>query len=189
MAFRKGIGLVKRIYKWFWVWDMAKEKAFLEEKAREGFILKSVSLGHYTFAEGKPKELVYQMDFKGLDRKISEEAYLQLYEDAGWTLAATLGGWYYFSQESSDEIDLLIFNDNASKAAIYKRLLAFLLLTGFPVYYQMLFIFPNLSSTRLDFPNFYFFFRILVVLIAILHLAALAKIYSMYRNTLSDIKE
>ena len=180
---------MKKINKWFWVWNLEDEKAFLEEKAREGLILKSVSLGSYTFEESKPKDLIYQMDFKGLDRKISEDEYIQLYEDAGWNLAGRLGGWYYFSQETSEDIDLLIFNDNASKALIYKRLLAFLLLVGFPMYYQIIVMFPNLSSDSFEFPNFYFFFRIFVWLIAILHLSALVKIFSMYRRTKSDIKE
>jgi hypothetical protein len=189
MEFRKRVKNVKRINKRFWVWNLEEEKAFLEEKAREGLILKSISLGGYTFEESEPKDLIYQMDFKGLDRKISEDEYIQLYEDAGWNLAGRSGGWYYFSQESSEDIDLLIFNDNASKASIYKRLLAFLLITGFPLYYQIIFFLPNLSSNRLDFPNIYFFFRIIVVLIAILHLSALVKIFRMYKKTISDIKE
>lgn len=180
---------VKRINKWFWVWNIEEEKAFLEEKAREGLVLKSVSLGGYTFEESEPKTLIYQMDFKGLDRKISEAEYLQLYADAGWNLAGRLGSWFYFSQESCEEIDLMIFNDNASKAAVYKRILAVLLLTGFPIYYQMIIRFPNLSSTSLAYPNFYFFFRIFLVPIMILHLFALVKIFTMYRRTISNIKE
>jgi len=180
---------MKKINKWFWVWNLEEEKAFLEEKARQGLILKSVSLGGYTFEESQPKNLIYQMDFRGLDRKISEDEYIQLYEDAGWNLAGRLGGWYYFSQESSEDIDLLIFNDNASKSLVYKRILAFLLLVGFPLYYQIIFVFPNFVSTRFEFPNFYFFFRIVMILIAILHLFALVKIFSMYRRTKSDIKE
>jgi hypothetical protein len=129
------------------------------------------------------------MDFRGFDRKISEDEYLQLYEDAGWTLAGRLGGWYYFCQESSEDVDLLIFNDNASKALIYKRILAFLLLTGFPLYYQFIFVFPSLSSSKFAFPSFYFFLRIILLIIAILHLSALVKIFSMYRKTISDIRE
>jgi len=180
---------VEKINKWFWVWNLEEEKAFLEEKAREGLVLKSVSLGRYTFEESTPKDLIYQMDFKGLDQKISEDEYLQLYEDAGWNLAGRLGGWYYFSQESSEEMNLLIFNDNASKALIYKRLLAFLLLVGFPMYYQIIVMFPNLSSTSFEYPSFYFFLRIFVWIIAILHRSALVKIFSMYRRTQSDIRE
>jgi hypothetical protein len=185
----KGINNVKRINKWFWVWNMEEEKAFLEEKAREGLILKKVSLGSYVFEECEPRDMIYQMDFKGLDQKISEDEYLQLYEDAGWSLVGRLGGWYYFSQESSEDINLLMFNDNASKALVYKRILGFLLLVGFPMYYQLMFVFPNLSSTSFEFPNFYFFFRIIMFLFAILHFSALVKIFSMYRKMKRDIKE
>jgi len=180
---------MKKINKWFWVWNLEEEKAFLEEEARKGLILKSVHLGSYVFEESEPKDLIYQMDFKGLDRKISEDEYIQLYEDSGWDLAARFGSWYYFSQESSESGNLRIFNDNASKASVYKRILAFLLLTGFPLYYQMLIFFPNLTNERFEFPNFYFFFRILVILFAILHLSALVKIFSMYKKTIGDIRE
>ena len=180
---------MKKIRKWFWVWNLEEEKAFLEERAREGLILRSVSLGSYTFEENEPQDLIYQMDFKGLDRKISEDEYLQLYQDAGWSLAGRLGSRYYFSRESSEAQDLDIFNDNASKAAVFKRILGFLLLTGFPLYYQIMFIFPNMSSERLEFPSFYFFFRILAILLAVLHLSALVKIFSLYRKTVSNIRE
>ena len=189
MAFVKGAMNVKKISKWFWVWNLDQEKAFLEEKAREGLILNRVGLGRYNFEEGEPQDLVYQMDFKGFDRKMSESEYLQLYQDAGWTLAGRLGSWYYFSQESSEGQDLGLFNDNASKAAVYKRILGFLLLTGFPMYYQLIFSFPNLSSSSFEFPNFYFFFRIFLSLVAVLHLVAMLKILCMYRRTLRDIKE
>ena len=180
---------MEKINKWFWVWNLEEEKAFLEEKAREGLILNHVSLGRYTFEQSDPKDLIYQMDFKGFDRKISDDEYVQLYQDAGWHLAGRLGSWYYFSQEANEEIESKIFNDNASKASVYKRLLVVLLLTGFPLYYQILFFFQNLSRLSLESPDFYFFFRIVIVLIAILHLSAVVKIFSMYRKTKNTITE
>jgi hypothetical protein len=180
---------MKKINKWFWVWNLEEEKLFLEEKAKEGLILKSVSLGSYTFEETQPRRLIFQMDFRGVDQKISEAEYIQLYEDAGWNFAARLAGWYYFYQEVRKELDLSIFNDNASKAAVYKRILAFLLITGFPLYFQVLFVFPNMSGSRMDFPNFYFFFRIFITLITTLHIAALIKIYTMYKKTSDSIRE
>lgn len=180
---------MKKINKWFWVWNLEKEKQFLEEKAREGLILKGVNLGSYYFEETNPQKLVYQMDFKGFDQKISEDEYIQLYEDAGWNFVARLGSWYYFCQEANEGIDLSIFNDNASKAAVYKRILVFLLITGFPLYFQVLFISPNLSSTRIGVSNFYSFIRIFMMLIALLHIVAFVKIFSMYKKTIAGIKE
>ena len=180
---------MKKINKWFWVWNLEEEKQFLETKAKEGLILKGVKLGSYYFEESNPQKLVYQMDFKGIVQKISEDEYIQLYEDAGWHFVARLGSWYYFCQEGNEGIDLSIFNDNSSKAAVYKRIMAFLLLTGFPLYFQVIFIFPNLSNSSLEFPNFHFFIRIFMIFVAILHFSAFVKIYSMHKQAIGGIKE
>jgi hypothetical protein len=178
-----------KIKKWFWVWNQEQEKKFLEEKAKEGLMLSSVGLGAYYFEESEPTKTVYQMDFRGLGQKISEEEYLQIYEDAGWRLVSKFGGWYYFSQDWKEGIDLSIFNDNSSKAEVYKRILGFLFLTGFPLYYQVIIMFPNLPDSKFEFPGFYFYFRIIIVILVILHLFAVQKIFRMYLRFKKDIKE
>lgn len=180
---------MKKIKKWFWVWNQEEEKKFLEQKAKEGLILTKVGLGVYYFEEGKVQKLTYQMDFRGLGQKISEEEYLQIYEDAGWKLVSKIGGWCYFYQEWKEDIDLSIFNDNDSKAGVYKRLLIFLFITGFPLYYQTIIMFPNMLESKLEFPKFYFFFRIIAFIITILHVLAVLKILRMYGKLKNNIRE
>lgn len=180
---------MKKVNKWFWVWNQDAEKEFLENKAREGYVLNKVGFGSYYFDESKAQNLIYQMDFRGFGGKIPEEEYLQLYEDAGWRLAARMGGWYYFYQEGRDGIDSSIFNDNNSKRAVLKRLLIVLMIIGFPLYYQTLIMFPNMEPAKLSFPSFYFFFRILSIILVALHLLAVLKIYRMYRTLRRNITE
>lgn len=179
----------KRVNKLFWVWDHEKERAFLEDMAKQGYRLKNVRFGSYDFIESTSEERIYQFDFKGLD-KMPEEEYLQLYEDSGWDLDAKFGGWYYFSKAvTEDEIDLSIFNDTASKKAKYKRLLIYLMIVGFPLYYQVFFMIPYMALDELTFPSFYFFFRIVIYIVAGLHIAAVLKIVSMYRKLDDHMKE
>jgi len=180
---------MQKVNKWFWVWNQNEEKQFLEEKAQEGYVLKKVGFGSYYFDKTEMQQLIYQMDFRGLDGKISEEEFLQLYEDAGWQFATKMGGWYYFYQEGTAGIDVSLFNDNNSKSAVLKRLLIFLMIIGFPLYYQTLILFPNMEPGKILFPSFYFFFRILSIIITVLHFFAVLKIYSMYRTLKSNIRE
>jgi len=76
--------------------------------------------------EDQPKKLIYQFDFKGID-KIKKEEYLQIYEDAGWRFISKFGSWYYFAREwSEEESELSLFSNNESKRAKYRQLLLFL---------------------------------------------------------------
>jgi hypothetical protein len=180
---------MKTIKKWFWVWQQDEEKKYLEQQALAGLRLSKIGFNKYFFSEAAPEELVYEMDFRGLNNKIKEDEYLQLYEDAGWQLAAKYGSWYYFYQEKANNTQSSIFNDNKSKGAVYKRLLVFLLIIGFPLYYQTIFLFPNLPLAETTYPNFYFFFRIVVSIFVILHLFALIRIFLLYKKTKENIKE
>ena len=179
----------KTVRKWFWVWQEDKERKFLEEMASKGFRLVDVGFGTYEFEEAEPENLIYQFDFRGID-KIKEDEYLQIYEDAGWRFVSRFGRWYYFAKERGDEESVpAIFSDNESKRARYRRLLVVLIIVGLPLYYQIIIMFPGMPETKLEFPSFYFFARILVAILAVLHILAVWKIMVMYRRMKSYIQE
>ena len=180
---------MKTVKKIFFVWNSKEERDFLEQKAKEGYRLVDVKFGKYIFQEEDPKNIIYQFDFKGLG-KIPEDEYISFYIDTGWILACKYGGWYYFYKEIKEGESIpSIYSDNNSKKSKYKRLLGFLLLTGFPLYYQNIVMFPNMESSKLEFPKFYFFFRIIVIIVTILHLFALIKVYTIYHKISKDLKE
>ena len=180
---------MKIVKKLFFVWGEQKEKAFLEHMAEDGYKLVKVRFGKYFFKEDLPKNVVYQFDYKGLG-KIDENEYLSFYTDTGWTLACEYGGWYYFYQEIQEgQENPTIYSDNHSMKARYRRLLAFLALTGFPLYYQALIFFPNMALSDLTFPSFYFFFRPVVYIFMILHMFALYKVIKLYRKLDKNINE
>lgn len=179
----------KVVKKIFWAWNDDKEEIFLEEMALKGFELIKIGYGKYTFKEGTPKKIKYQLDFKGLTR-MSEQEYLQIYEDAGWENIHRLGSWYYFAQEyKEDSPDLSIFSDNRSRLEKYKRLILFLIITGFPLYYNVLILFPTLDQTELTFPKFYFFFRIIAIILILLHASAMLKLVNKIIKDKKSIKE
>lgn len=176
--------LTKR--KMFFAWQMEKEKQWLEDHAKRGYVLKDIKAFKYTFEKQDPIELVYQFDFQVLSKE-KEQEYLELLKD--WTLVKRYGGWYYFYKVNSDDSEPVLYSDNASKKALYVRLVGFLLLVGFPLYYQIFFMYPNMDENRFEYPNFYFFMRIIVLLFLLLHTYAILRILNVYIKYKHRIKE
>ena len=179
---------MKTVRRLFFAGEENKEQFFLEDMARKGYKLVSVGLARYHFEEMTPKEVVYQFDFKGMDN-IDEAEYQQYYEEAGWGWVTGYGSWYYFYQEKDEALtDLEIFNNNESKRAKFRRLLIFLLITGFPLYYQVLIFLPYLAREG-DIGPFFRGLRIMVTILALLHGYALIRLGLGYRKLLNQIKE
>lgn len=170
--------------KFFFAWHEEKEKDFIEEKAKEGLELVSVGLFKYNFKQSVPSETKYSFDFRSFD-KMSEDEYLQLYEDAGWTYVCRYGGWYYFKNDGEHSVEL--FSNYQSIKQKYQRLLLFLLITGFPLYYQALVLIPSLEVV--EFPSFYGILKWIVYPLTILHAFALIKIFNIYIRYKDKIKE
>lgn len=168
--------MIKTVRKWFWAWNDDKEEKFLEKMAEDGYKLIDVQLGKYIFEENEKSTVRYQLDFKGMGG-IKEEEYLQIFEDAGWEFVDRLGSWYYFRKAYNEESpDISIFNDNGSRLEKYRRIILLLIVTGFPIYFQVLIVFPNLDREKFGYPNFYFFFGIFVTVLVIIHVAALIRL-------------
>lgn len=175
------------VRKVLFAWQEKKEQKFLEEMAMKGYKLADVGFFRYTFEETEPCELIYQFDFKGLKQDDLDE-YLQLYEDAGWEHVTRFGSWYYFCRKKEEAMDMSLFNDNTSKKEKYKRLILFLLLTGFPLYYQVFIMIPVMNASEtLD--SFYSWFRIIAYPLTAIHAFALYKIITVYRRLGNGIRE
>jgi len=180
---------MKIVKKLFFVWNEKEERVFLEKMAKQGYTLTKVKFGKYYFEETNKTDIVYQFDFKGLDN-LPEDEYIQMYKDDGWELNCRYGGWYYFSKaRDNTKVSQSIFSNNESKKAKYKRLIKFLLIVGFPLFIQFLIIYPNMEPSTLEYPNFYFFARIISILLTILYALALTKIIGIYMKLSRSIKE
>jgi hypothetical protein len=163
---------MKVVKKMYFVWNMDKEKAFLEEMAQAGYMLVKVSFGKYYFEACEPEKVSFNFDFKGLDRMTVDE-FLGIYEDAGWEMVCNFGMWYYFAKKGEAGHDA-IFNNNDSKASRFRRILFFLLLTGFPLYYQAFIMFPAMEAAEFSLPSFYGILAFIIYPLAGLHLMVLA---------------
>lgn len=115
----------KIIWRYFFAWQEEKEKAFLENMAKDGYFLTETNTGKYIFNKSEPADVVYEIDFMGQDFEDVAE-YLQIYEDAGWQMVADKGSWFYFCRERSKDMNNSLFNDNTSKLEKYRRLLGYM---------------------------------------------------------------
>lgn len=127
--------------KYFFIWTMDKEKTYLEEMARKGYALTDVKLFKYYFEKIDPTDYVYEFDFQFL-LSMSEEDYLSFFED--WELVKRFGLWYYFRRIRTNTVKDFIYSDNESKRNMYKGIFIFLVLTGLPLYIQLLILGPQL---------------------------------------------
>lgn len=114
-------------FHWFWAWNDEKEEAWLREMAQDGWHFKSVGFpSNYVFESGPPIDMVYRLDYF-VERK-EKENYIQMFQDANWEHLGELSGWQYFRQETKDGEVPEIYNDNASKALKYQRLLMYIVI-------------------------------------------------------------
>jgi hypothetical protein len=102
--------------------DLDKEERWLNEMAKQGYVLTGKSMG-YTFDKDEHNQAVIRIDYRTFKRKEDFNNYLTLFEDSGWThLSGTKqsGSQYFMKNEHSSTED--IFSDVDSKAGRYKRL-------------------------------------------------------------------
>lgn len=118
--------------KFFWHWEDDKEEAWLTEMAKQGLhLVKPGALSRYTFVQGEPRNEIYRLDFIQSGKK--DDAYMQLFQDAGWEYAGEMMGWQYWHKEVGHEETAEIYTDPESKIQKYQRLLGFLLILSLPV--------------------------------------------------------
>ncbi|RJE83975.1 DUF2812 domain-containing protein [Paenibacillus sp. 1011MAR3C5] len=103
--------------------DLEKEEQWLNDMARQGYILSRKSIG-YEFEPAKPGlDVAIRIDYRTFRRASDFEDYRALFEDCGWAhIAGTRSsGAQYFKKTGTDTEDD-IFSDLDSKAGRYKRL-------------------------------------------------------------------
>ncbi|MBU3102718.1 DUF2812 domain-containing protein [Clostridium gasigenes] len=93
---------LKRVFKLFYIFDIHKEEAWLNEMARMGLHFKSVKLvGLYTFKKGKCEDGVYRIDFK--EKIYDKEEYYKLYREYGFEYISKMRYFNYFKYTGEKE--------------------------------------------------------------------------------------
>lgn len=116
---------IKKV-RWFWAWQDAKEEAWLESMAQDGWHLKSLGLPCvYFFGKGEPGRYSYRLDYMPADKEKFAE-YVQIFQDAGWEYIGEMSSWRYWRKQVAEGETAEIFTDTESKVRKYQRLLAYM---------------------------------------------------------------
>jgi len=101
--------------------DYAKEEAWLNEMARQGWALTGVNFG-YHFRPTEPQDTVIRIDFRAFATQAEFVNYRTLFEDSGWQhiVGTKNTGVQYFRRLSADSSED-IFSDELSRAERYRR--------------------------------------------------------------------
>ena len=114
----------KTVYKLFFVWDMEKEEAWLNEMAMHGWILDKVGFMRYTFVKGEPDSYAIRFELHGND-----PAYIAFMEETGAEYIGRVAGWMYFRKQASlGAFD--IYSDIDSRIGMLGRLAKMLSMVG-----------------------------------------------------------
>ncbi len=112
-------------FRFFVLTDYEIEEEYLRRMHRDGWKLTHVNLpGFYHFEKCEPEDVIYRIDFRPQE-KIDKEVYTRLFEDYGWEYLQDINDFSYFRKPAADvqnANDAEIFNDNASKLAMLKRI-------------------------------------------------------------------
>lgn len=106
--------------KWKFFLDLDKEERWLNEMAKQGWVLAGKSL-RYKFE--RDEEKLIKIDYRTFKLEKDLEDYLLLFEDSGWSHLAgnkNSGRQYFIKKDSNANDD--IFSDQRSKADRYKRM-------------------------------------------------------------------
>lgn len=109
----------KIFYKWWWGWEPGVIEAWLEEKEARGWRLVKSNLGgiRFQFAPGQPRQVAYAVDYQ----QTVKAEYYSLYQDIGWQLVYSWGGWYIWRMDYQQEKPKL-YTDLTSRLEMNTRL-------------------------------------------------------------------
>ena len=93
----------KIIRKWFFVWDFEKEERWLDDMAKQGWVLDGVGFGKYRFVPCEPGAYAVRLEMLNwLPRSEEGRKYIGFVEETGAEFVASYMRWVYFRKKVAD---------------------------------------------------------------------------------------
>ena len=90
----------KTIRKWFWAWDFDKEEEWLENMARNGWVLDGVGFCTYRFIKTEPGEYSVRLQYLPIAEENTD--YTNLLEESGAERVGRMVQWVYYRKKTAD---------------------------------------------------------------------------------------
>ena len=109
---------LKKVRKWFWVWEHEKEELWLNEMALSGWVLEKVGFGVFWFRPCQGGEYTLR-----LEMRVKNEDYVNFMNEIGAEYVGRVASWLYFRRRS-ELGDFRIFSDLDSRIGHLKKIAA-----------------------------------------------------------------
>ena len=86
---------LKKVRKWFWVWEHEKEELWLNEMALSGWVLEKVGFGVFWFRPCQGGEYTLR-----LEMRVKNEDYVNFMNEIGAEYVGRVASWLYFRRRS-----------------------------------------------------------------------------------------
>ena len=110
----------KKVWKFFSPWQYEQEQAWLEEQARQGWLLEKGAFV-YQFMKCPSQEVVYRIDYISITNPKKLDTYKAAFEESGWDYLFSYFGWHYF-RIPAEQYTIDIYSDTPSKIVQLKRM-------------------------------------------------------------------
>lgn len=102
---------LKKIKKWFWVWEFEEEEQWLNQMAESGWVLEKLGFAVYYFRPCQPGEYIVRCEMRDKD-----DSYVNFMESIEAEYVGRMAKWIYFRRKSALG-EFQIFSDLESKTA------------------------------------------------------------------------
>lgn len=100
---------LKKIRKWYWVWQFEEEEQWLNEMALSGWVLEKVGFAVYWFRPCQPGEYIVRTEMRDKD-----DAYVNFMEEIEAEYIGRMAKWIYFRRKA-ELGEFQIFSDLESR--------------------------------------------------------------------------
>ena len=102
---------LKKIRKWFWLWEFEEEERWLNQMADSGWVLEKLGFAVFYFRPCQPGEYIIRTEMRDKD-----EAYVGFVEETGAEYVGRMMKWIYFRRKT-ELGDFRLFSDLESQIA------------------------------------------------------------------------
>lgn len=103
------------------VWNYEKDEKWLSDLSAQGLHLTKPGLIRHRFEKDPSVRYEYRIDYQMLRDPKEMNAYVALFEDAGWTLVASKSGWHYYRRPHVPGGAPAIYSDRSSLKELWRR--------------------------------------------------------------------
>lgn len=95
--------MTKTVRKVFFLWEYEKEEEWINQMAREGWMLIRTGFRKYVFEKGKPGEYTYRVELLDKDKNSKESnSYLLFLKDTGIEIVGECYNWVYLRCKTAE---------------------------------------------------------------------------------------